>query len=490
MLDDLTLANENNDYAEGAAGPVYDFFEDVAGNDWDAGADAGYDGFGGGDDAEDHSEGQIDLVEGAGAGFVAQAGGHHLGAVQRFDPRMDPNEREVVIGMGGDEGEQQVFAYFDTAMKKNWAGPEHWKMRRTIRKAEKQKQLEDDEAAAAGTGKGKKRAKKPLEWLDYSEDAEVPHVKTMFASSSASIRMPAAKKKHGTAAYESKEDYLMPNDMHFSSQQLLRLFLKPKAAVNMRRRLARAAPPRPEEGEVDEHYWAAAAAAAAQQGSADANMADEDDDGPALPFDTQFFHDEADTPDFDEDLPMGGDEFEGPVGGAIGGPVPAGENTREEEEDLLAATQGQMKRARPLHVNYAKKAKRVDVRMLKENIWKELAIEKHAQVEADEVGQLRGRLNNADRVLQSLELEATDFTAVISGLRKTYPPEKMEEISTSFCFICLLHLANEQGLRIKSEIVEAAAEAETSAEDVRDMETTARFVGGLDRLKIHKEPAV
>jgi len=27
----------------------------------------------------------------------------------------------------------------------------------------------------------------------------------------------------------------------------------------------------------------------------------------------------------------------------------------------------------------------------------------------------------------------------------------MDEISTSFCFICLLHLANEQGLRLESK---------------------------------------
>jgi condensin complex subunit 2 len=28
----------------------------------------------------------------------------------------------------------------------------------------------------------------------------------------------------------------------------------------------------------------------------------------------------------------------------------------------------------------------------------------------------------------------------------------MEEISTSFCFICLLHLANEQGLKLESDV--------------------------------------
>jgi condensin complex subunit 2 len=40
------------------------------------------------------------------------------------------------------------------------------------------------------------------------------------------------------------------------------------------------------------------------------------------------------------------------------------------------------------------------------------------------------------------------FESVISSLRRSYPKEKMDEISTSFCFICLLHLANEKGLKI------------------------------------------
>lgn len=42
------------------------------------------------------------------------------------------------------------------------------------------------------------------------------------------------------------------------------------------------------------------------------------------------------------------------------------------------------------------------------------------------------------------------FDRVIENLRESYPQEKMSEISTSFCFICLLHLANEQGLKIEA----------------------------------------
>ena len=41
----------------------------------------------------------------------------------------------------------------------------------------------------------------------------------------------------------------------------------------------------------------------------------------------------------------------------------------------------------------------------------------------------------------------------------------MEEISTSFCFICLLHLANEQGLKI--EDTAKVQEAEEEDEDGR-----------------------
>ena len=56
-----------------------------------------------------------------------------------------------------------------------------------------------------------------------------------------------------------------------------------------------------------------------------------------------------------------------------GGSAPPGIDAGE--QDLLAATQGQTRRVRPEFVNYAKRAKRVDVRKLKENIWKGLNID-------------------------------------------------------------------------------------------------------------------
>ena len=115
---------------------------------------------------------------------------------------------------------------------------------------------------------------------------------------------------------------------------------------------------------------------------------DDDDGGMPLSFDTQFFHDDGDVPDFEEDLPMGGDEFEGPVNmdpaGADARANDAQRKESQDEDDLLAATQTQLKRARPQFVSYAKKAKRVDVKKLKENIWKELALELPASTARNE----------------------------------------------------------------------------------------------------------
>jgi len=40
------------------------------------------------------------------------------------------------------------------------------------------------------------------------------------------------------------------------------------------------------------------------------------------------------------------------------------------------------------------------------------------------------------------------FTDIMNGLQRVYPQRMMEDISTSYCFISLLHLANERGLII------------------------------------------
>lgn len=79
-----------------------------------------------------------------------------------------------------------------------------------------------------------------------------------------------------------------------------------------------------------------------------------------------------------------------------------------------------------MYVNYAKSVKRVDVKKLKDNLWKSLTLGTEEKLSGQQ-----------------------KFTDVIHNLKKLYPAKIMRDISVPFCFICLLHLANEKDLSIQ-----------------------------------------
>lgn len=130
------------------------------------------------------------------------------------------------------------------------------------------------------------------------------------------------------------------------------------------------------DGEIDENFWAQAAADQAAGRSGEDGESKSypkllgprnssrftDGDDQAIPFNTQFFHD-----DFDDDGPGFDDGDDGGLGSAAPG-------VEGDEPDLMATLAGTSRRVRPQYVNYTKKAKRVDVRKLKENIWSSLDI--------------------------------------------------------------------------------------------------------------------
>jgi len=43
------------------------------------------------------------------------------------------------------------------------------------------------------------------------------------------------------------------------------------------------------------------------------------------------------------------------------------------------------------------------------------------------------------------------FSEVVGGLKNMYQENNIKDISVAFCFICLLHLANEKDLEIISD---------------------------------------
>ncbi|KAG8874705.1 hypothetical protein FRB97_005738 [Tulasnella sp. 331] len=451
----------------------------------DAGGGGGeddYDGddHGGGDfggDMGDHQDGgtaedfftgdqavQGDFVYAANAagnvGGVQGSGG--LGPVENFDPRRGPGGRDLVMQMAEDG--ENMLDYFDAAAMKNWAGPQHWKLRRAVKKA-------DPEAGPATRVKKEKVAFE----IDFIAPAAQTSKELFVPATGATILLPAgigattstSIKRKSKKALAKRDNHLLPDDMHFSSTQLLRLFRKPKFTLRMRRHGGDVVNG---DGEIDERFWANAAAAQAQEEHMGGDG--EDDITNPIPFNTQFFHD-----DYDDG---GGFEEE-----FVDGDLAAGLGDRMDEEDLMAATQGQLKRTRPDFVNYAKRAKRVDVRKLKENIWKSLDIVVDHQ-DDDEFG---AEDASAVKGVPTDPKESRQFNTVIDRLSTSYPREKMEEISTSFCFICLLHLANEQGLKLEIDPTKRTAKEDptTIVVEDEDVEAQAR-IGELWGLKVFRDP--
>jgi len=355
-------------------------------------------------------------------------------------------------GQGGDQMHQDILGYFDQALQKNWAGPEHWRIRKI-------KDVNKPDGATRT-----RKEKEPFE-IDFASPLDPKLADAIYtqASSNSAISMP---KKD----WKSKTRNLLPDDKHFNSTQLLSLFLKPKARLSRKDRMGRSngvfgghgqhdgMAPR----DMDEAFWAQ---------NAPLQSTEQDDMLPQGDYDANFFDDEMPLPgggllDDDDDMEFadardhfspGGDAAPttnfGFTGLLDGGLTVGGFGTQ-----LVTST----RRLRPEYVNFARVAKKVDVRRLKENMWKGMGLEL-----AEEPDRTTMPTPQKDPTVVPSEPEQTLlFTDVMNNLQSAYSKSAMGDISTSFCFISLLHLANEKGLVINKtpELTELEIKKDWTAE--------------------------
>ncbi|KAI8817548.1 condensin complex subunit 2/barren [Fimicolochytrium jonesii] len=315
--------------------------------------------------------------------FGMDVNGEHSVMIDGFGPG-NPLLEDVAIGMtmGQDEN---MFSYFDTAMMKNWAGPEHWRLR-PVQK--------DKDPKEPGTVKRKRKVEESIDFLT-EEDIDLD---ILFAPATASIDLP--KDRH-------RDEHLLPDDMHFSSKELLRLFMKPMHKIKFYKKDGSGVAAPQKDGPVDAAFWA------------ENEMTQEDNQ---TPVDTGFA-DHSDGEDNNSDEEDDIEDFSQAVT----------QNSVDFGDQLV----GEPKKTRTVALNYARVAKKVDVIKLKDNIWRELTVKGNGQdpLEAPvpETAQVEGRHT---------------FKNVVSGLDDVYPEKKRKDISVAFCFICVLHLANEKNLRI------------------------------------------
>ena len=408
-------------------------------------------------DDDDDNMGGFDMAPGVGFGEGGEAWAQELALVPNArvhnndiaegdeeaaaEGEMGTEEQQYALSMSHarEQEHENILSHFDQVLKKNWAGPEHWRIRR-VKEAGK---------AAPIT---KRKEKEPFE-IDFMAPMSQELANALYtpAASASAISLPKAQ-------WKSKTRNLLPDDKHFNSKNLLRLFLKPKARVGPRRLQKRSQELTQKDeavnGEVDEAFWAnraneeaAAEEDGAVQGNYDADFFNDD----ALPFAGGFMDDDDDFADARDhfsppptQLPLGTQTTEVP--GSQANPFGA---------DLIT----QSRRFRPEYVQYARVAKKVDVKRLKDNLWNVTGLE---DVSVLSVLVLRETQTNSYQITAPPASDAVDdpamkavdgtltFTDIANGLKQVYPQKALADISTSYLFICTLHLANEKGLMIEN----------------------------------------
>ncbi|CAO3646368.1 unnamed protein product [Cunninghamella echinulata] len=306
--------------------------------------------------------------------------------------------------------ENELFTYFDTTLSKNWAGPEHWKLRK-IKKATVNDPTKQQESQNETRSPKKKNTGFVIDFLE-GEDVKESQI---FAPSKAKSTLQHLKDTSVTT---------LPDDQHFSSKQLLCYYLKPAILMNRKKFNKNKTMPEaiPElsdnaqaqderdidfEQDPDVQFWADQQPDDILQ---DHDVNDTLDRNTMTPFD--------DMPSFQDTLYDRLDDY-------------TNDASTIYDEQLI--TNHQVKKTKPPYVDYARTAKRVDVKRLKENLWKALTINYN---------------DKGDRFFGDHVQGEKKFTEVIHDLKKMYSTKLMKDISVPFCFICLLHLANEKNLTI------------------------------------------
>lgn len=332
-----------------------------------------------------------------------------------------------------------LLAYFDQALRRNWTkGHEHWKVKNL-----KNKRNENDILTNNIKESTKIRIKDFLT-IDFLNETEIDEDE-LFSESVARIIIPKNQ-------WITDDKHCLPSDIQFTSKRLIHLFMKPLTTLktfNKRKIIPYKTKLDYEQLFADEEYWS-------QKYKEDEDiersrrMDDilrEDLQELHQSYDQSFFHD-TNMQNFDDD-----NDFIDPMDGGNLNGLYQGYGSQ------LVTSQNIFK---PTYINFSKVAKRIDVKLLKNNLWEILQLgskfnirdinddnttknEEHGLTDGKEqlnIGDNGRNDNNSNDV--------TKFSEVLNDLTSKYSKEEKNDLSTSFCFICLLHLANENGFTIEN----------------------------------------
>ncbi|KAJ1962269.1 hypothetical protein IWQ62_003584 [Dispira parvispora] len=367
-------------------------------------------------------------------------------------PSLDGAAGQPHMGLSITQDEDDIFSYFDRKLIKGWAGPNHWKLHPAL-------QIKPGQPDKANVENGKAenkrvRIEKQPFFVDFSQESNPREEEDLFAPPARQTSLLLTGSFQRTGYKQNR--HLLPDDIHFSSKNLTALFLKPRCRIkswkpdnqgDLAFSMAQGTlHPTSQSQGVDDAVGAGLPVADTEEGpfshATDAHASDNDDDLGIGAMDDDAFAldlDDGDGPELSTAL--------------VDSPL-----------DTLTdnLTMPELRVIKPLYVNYARTAKRVDVKRLKDNLWKKLVDTSEGpkgSVEStpakDKADPTDDTMTTEDSEPNSSDLSAVQgeqrFSNVMGGLKTVYPEKSIQDISVSFCFICLLHLANEKNLKITQD---------------------------------------
>lgn len=345
------------------------------------------------------------------------------------------------------------FAFLDAKIMKSWAGATHWKFRNT---------------AAKATGDGSKAAKRKKKVFTVDFSSSAPAVdRSLFAKpsrASCSISQATLAKSALDVA-----KYVLPDDMHYKVPRLQTLFTKPNVLLRLQvtnagvadqgagRNAAlfnnaqggkQASKKRQSDDALPE-----AGEATAQEVASNLQFQDEgaldghDNDGPDLSFDNGGSGDNGDEPDVDAE-----GNIIAPESGSGTTAFSLGDDGKGWGMGIDMVSEA--KKTEKIDINYAKFAKKVDVRVLKNTIWQEVSVSAPSSIKTEKKDERKHSRDDDDDDFKPkkedalvVKGDALSFKGTIASLHGRLPADAMKSVSIPYCFICLLHLANEKDLQ-------------------------------------------
>ncbi|NXI84753.1 CND2 protein, partial [Rhipidura dahli] len=294
------------------------------------------------------------------------------------------------------------YSYFSPRTLSMWAGPEHWRFR---------PQQRPDNGSQR---ESRRRNPRKVFQLDFEEDVNFkPHFRQSKASTTLAKSILESQNSRSTT---------LPADFHYDPRNMVQLFLKPLV------KLSRSSKPAgcldSEAGIGDYDYGNPG-----DSGSFCPGLQEPDSD--ADPGEAAEFNLTA-LPEAPEHPGINGISNGTGIGTGIG---TGGDISTYGELNLIAEPQ----KITRIAIQYARTAKKMDMRRLKRNMWELLTGEEPGAEREQGAGEGPDTVAG-EKVLSDITKE----------LLHRLPPVMATNLSVPLAFVCLLHLANEKNLKLES----------------------------------------